>query len=175
MLVTVMRLPMASPDTTILSSLCSACPHAAAGCCVAPPRLDLADIGRIVARGGRDWLLAELASDRIFRPTSAPWLSIRRVSPDGASARCGFHGERGCTIAHDRRPATCNFYVCEEALVEGKNEDARRTLADLVERFGDWDRRLGAALEARWPDPGTVTLDAPFLDWLGASFVAMTG
>ena len=49
-----LRLTVAGPHTTILSSLCGACPYARGGCCVAPPRIALSDLGRIVSLGGRD-------------------------------------------------------------------------------------------------------------------------
>ena len=163
------RLAVLGPETTILSSLCTACPHSPAGCCVAPPRLDLADVGRIVSLGGRDWLLGELAAGRLVRVAGERWLVILRVSPNGAYARCGYHAETGCTIPHERRPATCNFYVCEEALVEGADVRAREVASDLVERFIAWDETLAARAEARG-----ITYDAPFLDWLGETFRAIT-
>lgn len=165
------------PHSAILSPLCASCPYSPAGCCVAPPRLDLADIGRIVALGGRDWLLEEVAAGRLT--VAERWLVIRREKrvprADGPRvATCTYHGPRGCTIDPDRRAATCNYYVCEEALTRGGESARARVLhAELVETYVRWEAELTRRLAEEWPDGFRV--DAPLLDWLGAAFEALSG
>ena len=177
-----LRLTLAGPDTTLLSSLCSACPYSPAGCCVAPPRLDLSDIGRIVAHGGRDWLLEEIAQKRIM--IGERWLSVTRpkrpLVPGGPrEAACAYHSANGCTIPHDRRSATCNYYLCDAAR-DGDGEDntqsadsrrAREAHDELVAKFVAWDAEITRRLNATWPDG--PTFDAAFLDWLGATFTEL--
>ena len=173
-----LHLTIAGPDTKLLSSLCAACPYSPAGCCVAPPRLDLSDVGRIVAHGGRDWLLAEIAAKRIA--AGERWLNVARpkrpLVPGGArEAACVYHAATGCTIPHDRRSATCNYYLCDAARA-GDGDDAalaRATHDELVAKFVAWDEEIGRRVAASWPD-GT-TFDAPFLDWLGATFTELSG
>lgn len=173
----VVRLALAGPHSAIFSSLCAACPYSPAGCCVAPPRLDLADLGRIVSLGGRDWLLAELARGNLV--PAERWLVIRRRKstprPDGPRvAACVYHGPSGCTIPHDRRAATCNYYVCDEALSRGGEAAprARDLHAELVASYVAWEAEIAARIEKRWPDG--FAFDAPFLDWLGATFEELT-
>lgn len=172
------RLALAGPHSAIFSSLCASCPYSPAGCCVAPPRLDLADLGRIVSLGGRDFLLEEIA-----RGNLAPrerWLVIRRRKatprPDGPRvAACVYHGPSGCTIPHDRRAATCNYYVCEDALSRGAasaSSEARALHAELVERYVAWEAEITARLERAWPEG--FAFDAAFLDWLGTTFEELT-
>ncbi len=167
------RLVVAGANTAISSTLCAQCPYSPAGCCTAPPRVDLSDIARIVIRGGRDWLIDEVAAGRLIRNGRALVVKRRKAvaGPDGPRiATCAYHGPQGCTIAHDRRPATCNYYVCEEALAEGGTEGARArdVHADLVETFTRWDAELARLIDQRWPEG--APFDAPFLDWLGATF-----
>ena len=180
-----LQLTIAGPDTKLLSSLCSACPYSPAGCCVAPPRLDLSDIGRIVAHGGRDWLLEEIAAKRIV--TGERWLSVTRpkrpLVPGGArEAACVYHASTGCTIPHDRRSATCNYYLCDAASNgDGDGDDAdaesarraRETHDELVASFVAWDAEITRRLNATWPDG--PTFDAAFLDWLGETFTELAG
>jgi hypothetical protein len=163
------------PHTQLLSSLCAACPYSPAGCCVAPPRLDWSDIGRVVTLGGRDWLLAEIAAKRLV--AGERWLSVTRpkkqLAPGGPrEAACVYHGPTGCTISHDRRSATCNYYVCDAAR-EGEHEArAREVHDDLVKSFVAWDAEITTRVAARWPEG--PTFDAAFLDWLGATFSELT-
>jgi hypothetical protein len=168
-----LRLQLAGADTLLVSSLCTACPHSAAGCCAAPPRVALSDIARIVAHGGRDWLLEEIGAGRLVAAPGNLWLVLPRTTrtmPGSATplAACVYLGETGCTIPHDRRSATCNYYVCEDALVAGGDAEpqARAVLDDLVATFTRRDADLAAATAASWPNGHTF--DAPFLDWLGA-------
>ncbi|MDB5212120.1 MAG: hypothetical protein JWO86_47 [Myxococcaceae bacterium] len=172
-----LRLTIAGPDTKLLSSLCAACPYSPAGCCVAPPRLDLSDVGRIVAHGGRDWLLAEIAQKRIA--VGERWLFVARpkrpLVPGGArEAACVYHGATGCTIPHERRSATCNYYLCDAARA-GDGDDAalaRATHDELVAKFVAWDAELTSRVAASWPEG--PTFDAAFLDWLGETFTELT-
>ena len=174
-----LRLTIAGPDTQLLSTLCAACPYSRAGCCVAPPRLDLSDIGRIVAHGGRDWLLEEIAAKRIV--VGERWLSVTRpkrpLVPGGArEAACVYHAHTGCTISHDRRSATCNYYLCDAALGAGAAADgarARQAHDDLVAKFIAWEAEITRRLDVTWPDG--PTFDAAFLEWLGATFAELTG
>jgi len=168
-----LRLQLAGADTLLVSSLCMTCPHSAAGCCAAPPRVALSDIARIVAHGGRDWLLGEIAAARLVPAPGSLWLVLPRTPrtmPGSAAplSACVYLGMTGCTIPHDRRSATCNYYVCEDALVQGGDAEAeaRRVLEDLVATFTRRDAELAADVAAAFPDGHAF--DAPFLDWLGA-------
>lgn len=168
-----LRLQLAGADTLLTSSLCSACPHSAAGCCAAPPRVALSDIARIVAHGGRDWLLAEIAASRLVAAPGNLWLVLPRTARTmpGASSplsACVYLGLTGCTIPHDRRSATCNYYVCEDALARGGDgeAEARRVLDELVASFTRRDADLAEDVAGAWPQGHAF--DAPFLDWLGA-------
>ena len=170
------RLVVANEHTAILSTLCVQCPHSPAGCCTAPPRVDLSDIARIVRLGGRDWLLAEIEAGRLV--VRERWLVTgrRKKVPRAGAPRvavCVYHGNQGCTISPERRAATCNYYVCEEALARGGPDAprAREVHADLVERFGRWDAELVRQVDARWPNG--PSFDAAFLDWLGAAYAAL--
>ena len=172
------RLVVANEHTTILSTLCAQCPYSPAGCCTAPPRIDLSDVARIVRLGGRDWLLEEIAAGRLVVRTH--WLTIDRRKkvprPGGPRvAACVYLGDRGCTIPPERRAATCNYYVCEDALTRGGPDAprAREIHADLVERFGRWDAELVRRVETEWP--GGPPFDATFLDWLGAAYDELSG
>ena len=168
-----LRLHIAGADTLLTSSLCSACPHSAAGCCAAPPRVALSDVARIVAHGGRDWLLDELREGRLVAAPGNLWLVLPRTPrrmPASAVplAACVYLGETGCSIPHDRRSATCNYYVCEDALAAGGDTEgeARRVLDELVATFARRDAELAKATSKAWP--AGHTFDARFLDWLGA-------
>lgn len=150
------------------SAMCGACPQGVTGCCAAPPVIAWADLGRIVTLGGRDWLLAELAEGRLYPCPRG--LAMKRVdNPDvantGREKKCVYHGERGCTIAHDRRSATCNYYVCDDAL--GADERAREARDRLTETYGAWDLELAERL-------GTPEWNAGFLDRIGEEFRALS-
>jgi hypothetical protein len=140
-----------------------------AGCCATPPGIEWSDLGRIVARGGRDFLLAEIAAGHL-RP-GPRGLFIERVDAPGGDGpkRCVYHGPTGCTIPPDRRAATCNYYVCADALAEGGDPRAAAVLERLVERFGACDRLLASRVAARWPEG--PPWDGAFLDWLGEELV----
>lgn len=170
-----LHLTLAGPHTKILSSLCAACPYSAAGCCVAPPRLDWSDIGRIVSLGGRDWLLDEIAARRLV--IGERWLAVTRpkrpLVPGGPrEAACVYHGATGCTIPHDRRSATCNYYVCDAARAGEHEARALEVHEELVDRFVAWDAEITSRVAAAWPDG--PPFDAPFLDWLGTTFTELS-
>lgn len=152
--------------------MCTRCPQGSTGCCAAPPVVAWADLGRIVLLGGRDWLLAELAAGRLYPCPRG--LALSRVdNPDvaatGRAKKCVYHGPAGCTVAADRRSATCNYYVCDEAWAEaGESRDqraARSTQERLTASYAAWDLVLGARVRARCPTGDNW--DEAFLDWLG--------
>lgn len=178
------RLTVLGPDTQVLSSLCAKCPHAAAGCCVAPPRFAWADIARVVQHGGRDFLLAKIADGSLVPFEHGLTLKRvkARVTGDVRSprvAKCIFHeGGSGCTITADRRPATCNYYVCESVYEKADREGhldevarARTNHDALVERFVAWDEALALHVKANYPDG--VRYDATFLDALAETFAEL--
>ncbi|AGP40366.1 hypothetical protein [Sorangium cellulosum] len=171
------RLELSGEHTRLHSTLCGQCPQGPAGCCVSPPELDWTDIGRIVSLSGRGWLLEQIAAGNLL-PASRG-LELRRVRKrEGPAAprrsKCVYHGARGCTIPADRRAATCNYFLCEDAFaerVDGQADPAsaasRRAHALLREVYGRWDRELAEAIASR---PEGPSWDAAFLDWLGAEF-----
>lgn len=172
------RLELNGAHTRLHSSLCYECPHGMTGCCASPPGVDWSDIGRIVTLGGRDWLLAEVAAGRLR--TGARGLLLQRVANDQRNAgvwptKCVYHGSQGCTIAPERRAATCNYYICDDAFLwAGENQadpDAvlgRELHATLMALYGRWDLEILERVNERWP--GGPPWDAAFLDWLGAEF-----
>ncbi len=175
-----LRLTLAGPDSQITSSLCAHCPHSTAGCCVAPPPLSFADLGRIVQHGGRDWLLGELANGNLVR--SSRGLPLKRTKGRTSDVRgaprltrCVFHGPLGCTIPETRRSVTCNVYICESALEKGRAKPERDTAraarlahAEIVKEQVRLVEQLTARVHERYPageiDP---PYDAAFFDWLG--------
>jgi hypothetical protein len=175
------RLVVAGADSRVLATLCEACPHSPAGCCAGPPRFDWSDIGRVVSRGGIDWLLGEIATGRLAE--AAGGLAIRErkghARPGGPRMpKCGYHDVLGCTIGAERRPATCNYFACEAAMAAepgGRDEaaSARALQAALAERFARWDVALEAEIASTWPDG--PPLDRAFLTWLGSSFDRLAG
>lgn len=170
-----LRLALAGPHTQILSTVCARCPHSAAGCCQGPPPMDWSDVGRIVALGGRDWLLEQIAAKHLV--PDARGLAIAKAKglsrPGGPKVlKCVFHGPTGCTVPPERRSATCNYYVCESVLdaPEAKGEAARAREAKdaLARRFEAWDEGLAREVVERYPEG--VVWDAALLDWLGGRF-----
>jgi hypothetical protein len=177
-----LRLTLAGAHTLLTSTLCARCPQGPAGCCASPPAVAFADIGRIVRLGGRDFLLSELAAGRL-RPI-ARGLAILRAPPAGdLPARCVDHGPAGCSIPHDRRSATCNYYICDDAFAFGGEAEAekdrrgalakaRRVHDRLTALYGQWDIAIGERVRSRYP--GGPPWDAVFLDWLGGEFDRVT-
>lgn len=164
------RLVGRGPFTLVLSTLCARCPMGDTGCCASPPAIEWSDLGRIVARGGASFLLARIADGSLR--TGPRGLFITRVSPrEGASLRCVFHGPAGCTLPPERRAATCDYYVCDDALAEAGEaggdpiaKRARRTVDRLTESHGRWDRAIAERVRERWPEG--PPWDQSFLDWL---------
>ncbi len=170
------HLELAGPDSRLCSTLCAACPFGPAGCCTSPPEHDWSDIGRVVALGGREFLLAEIAAGNL-RPV-ARGLEIRRVRRRESLVvarvrKCVYHGAEGCTIAPSRRPATCNYFLCDEAYAGGgeRRDAARDAHGELMRLYRGWDDALAGEVHARWPDG--APWDAAFLDWLGAAYEAL--
>jgi len=174
----VIRLEQAGVNTRLHSSLCFACPHGPTGCCASPPGVDWSDIGRIVGLGGRDWLLAEIAAGSL-RP-GPRGLLLKRVENREANAgvwptKCVYHGSQGCTIPPERRAATCNYYICDDAfLYGGENQGdsaavaGREAHAILMALYGRWDLEIMAQVGEHWP--GGPPWDGGFLDWVGQEF-----
>ncbi len=174
---TLLRIEGSGPHAVLLSTLCAACPQGFTGCCAGPPEYDWSDVGRVVAAGGKGFLLACLAEGKIV--PSPRGLLLRRVRTRSAGTqrrrlRCVHHGERGCTIPQSFRPATCNYYLCDDAFADGEREApgsslaCRRAHGWLRATYEGWDRTLAAEVQEQWPEgPGW---DGPFLDWLGARF-----
>lgn len=169
------RLERAGEHTRLHSSLCSQCPHGATGCCASPPGVDWSDIGRIMSLGGRDWLLEHLAAGNLR--TGERGLLLKRVENTEGNAgvwptKCVYHGPQGCTIPPDRRAATCNYYICDDAFAfGGENQGEARAVsgreahAVLMALYGRWDLELLEKVKGRWP--AGPPWDAEFLDWVG--------
>lgn len=172
------RLELAGADSRLHSTLCSQCPHGPTGCCASPPGVDWSDIGRIAGQSGRDWLLEQMAAGDLR--TGERGLLIRRVENLAGNAgvwptKCVYHGEQGCTIQPERRAATCNYYICDDAFAFGGEEQGepaavfgREVHATLTTLYGRWDLEIQAGVQERWP--GGPPWDGPFLDWVGAEF-----
>lgn len=172
------RLELHGAHTRLHSTLCYECPHGMTGCCASPPGVDWSDIGRIVTLGGRDWLLEQIRLG-CLRP-GPRGLLLQRVENDQANAgvwptKCVYHGPQGCTIPPERRAATCNYYICDDAfLAGGENQGVteavtgREIHATLMALYGRWDLAIMDEVAEQWP--GGAPWDAPFLDWLGTAY-----
>lgn len=175
------RLEVIGAHTQLLSTLCAKCPQGPAGCCKAPPEVDWSDVGRIVAGGGRDFVLARMAAKELI-PTERG-LVIRRVKRREAKTepmerKCVFHGAGGCTIRPAMRPATCNYFLCEDTFVEGGERKgefaavrAREAHGALRAAYERWDAEMAARITKAFPEG--PAWDAAFLDWLGETFVEL--
>lgn len=177
------RLELAGPHTRILSTLCAQCPFGPLGCCAGPPDFDWSDIGRVVSLGGRDWLLDQIGKRNLSPVAHGLWL--RRVKKrtsinETRRSRCVHHGPTGCTLSADRRPATCNYFVCEEVFVEGaagggraESLASRQAHAGLMEAYSHCDREVGTRMSELWPEG--VVWNALFLEWLGSEYDHLVG
>lgn len=175
------RLELAGEHTRLHSTLCAACPHGTTGCCASPPGVDWSDIGRIVALGGRDWLLEQIAAGSLR--SGERGLLLMRVENQEANAgiwptKCVFHGPAGCTVTPERRAATCNYYICDDAFAlggEAQGEPAavagREAHALLMSLYGRWDQELLAWIRSEWPRG--IAWDTPFLEAVGAMYSRM--
>lgn len=172
------RVERSRADTRLHSTLCAQCPHGPTGCCASPPGVDWSDIGRIVSHGGAGWLLCEIAAGNL-RPGPRGLLLKRVANPEANAGvwptKCVYHGPRGCTIPPERRAATCNYYICDDAfLVGGENQgDAeavagREVHATLMALYGRWDLELMEAVQATWP--GGPPWDEPFVEWVAEAW-----
>lgn len=162
--------------TGLLSPLCMWCPHGATGCCASPPGFDWSDIGRVLTLGGRQWLKAQMAEGFILElqqryDVPVRGLQLRRVANTAANSsawptKCVYHGEKGCTIHRDQRPATCNYYLCDQAYdMAAEGADAgREAQAILQTLFGRWDLEIADRVAAKWPHaiPWQTAPDAIF-------------
>lgn len=109
----------------------------------------------------------------------ADGLAIARRVHGEHGASCTFFAPGvGCTIAAERRPTTCNHYVCDRALEDAEREDEAREavrtkamLEELVPRLARYDAALiEGAKRLGWPERG---IDGPLLDTLAELFAAM--
>src|SRR4051812_10212352 len=165
------RLELLGAHTRVHATLCNACPQGPAGCCASPPGVEWSDLGRIVSLGGAAWIQEQLAAGNLKRGGRA--LNIRRREADDAGPRrCVYHAGQGCTIPVERRTATCNFYVCDDAFASEAGGPAAPSVAEgkaavdlLMGTHGAWDAAIAERIHARWHD--APPWDAAFLAWLG--------
>jgi len=157
------QLDLEGEHTGLLSPLCMECPHGATGCCASPPGFDWSDVGRVLKLGGRAWLIDQMAAGLILPlqhkyGSPSRGLQLLRIENPAANAgvwptKCNFHGDQGCTIGRDRRPATCNYYLCDQAfeMAGEAGEPAREAQALLQTLYGRWDLEIAGAVAERWP------------------------
>jgi hypothetical protein len=171
------RLDLLGADTHLHSSLCCRCPQGRAGCCASPPAIAWADIGRIVSLGGRDWLFDQMQEGNLIPGTRGLVIRRAEASEDEAGRwprRCIYLGPIGCTIPAERRSATCNYYLCDDAFVHGEGatarsvvSSARRAHGTLTDFFGRLDLLIAERIEQHF---GTPPWDEAFLEWLGREY-----
>lgn len=169
-----LRLTLLGADSLLCSDLCASCPEGPAGCCVAPPLVDFSDIGRVVYHGGLEFLLAQIAARNLLPVERG--LRVRRVKRresvmEPLRRKCVFHGEGGCTIRHEFRPATCNYFLCEHAFQRGLPLDrtlAREAHSALRAFYERIDAEISQAVQETFPDG--IAWDTAFLEWLGERF-----
>lgn len=176
-----LRLALAGTETHLQSTLCAACPQGPIGCCVGPPDYTWADIGSMVARGDRDWVLSQIAARNLFpRPTGLALRRVRRRDNPLAPRhlKCVHHGLHGCTIAADQRPSTCNVFVCADVYTEAGEargepivQEARAAHARFVEATIRRQKALADRIAETYPEG--IPWDAAFLDWLASEIVAI--
>ena len=173
------RLELLGAHTRVHATLCRACPQGPAGCCASPPGVEWSDLGRIVSLGGAAWILEQLAAGNLKHGGRALNFSRREADAMGPK-RCVFHEGQGCTIPADRRSATCNFYVCDDAFdragesagAEGGDVVAGRKAVDrLMDLHGRWDLEIAARVQVRWPEG--PQWDATLLAWLGEEYARL--
>jgi hypothetical protein len=137
-------------------------------------------LGRVLAHGGVDWLIDEIAAGRLAPASDGLVIRERRgiARPGGPRmTKCTYHDLHGCTILPERRPATCNYFVCEAALTGDDGSSVpeagrvRSLQAALAAQFERWDAVLAAHVAVAWPDG--APFDSAFFAWLGARFDAL--
>lgn len=149
--------------TGLLSPLCTECPHGPTGCCASPPGFDWSDVGRVLTLGGRHWLSAQMAAGRVTsmqhrHGVPSRGLQLQRVDNTAINTatwptKCVYHGERGCTIERTQRPATCNYYLCDDAYDRAgpAGAPARAAHTTLQTLYGRWDLEIAEAVHSAWP------------------------
>lgn len=157
------RLDLEGEHTGLLSPLCMECPHGATGCCASPPGFDWSDMGRVLKLGGRKWLGDQMAAGLILslqhqHGSPSRGLKLLRTENPAANAgvwptKCVYHGDQGCRLGRDRRPATCNYYLCDQAydMAGEAAETASKAQALLQTLYGRWDLELAKTVAGRWP------------------------
>lgn len=143
-------LKLLGPDTAIVSTLCASCPQGPTGCCTSPPPMDFVDAARLARAGQQAFLLEKIRDKSLIVSTHG--LVLRRTknrtsADERRKKRCVFHGPLGCTILESQRPATCNYYVCDDVYREGKETGA----SDVVQEAQLVHQRL-AAQNVAWAD-----------------------
>jgi hypothetical protein len=164
------RLPIVGEHPQLSSTLCAECPQGPLGCCVGPPDHAWADVAGLVARGDRDWVLAEIAAGRLIPKATglAMRLVRRRESPTTPRRRkCVYHNLDGCTLPPARRPGTCNHFLCSDAYARAGERaafEARAKHAAFVEARVADSRAIAERVAEAFPEG--PTWDAAFLDGL---------
>ncbi|MEP7125424.1 MAG: hypothetical protein ABJE95_31115 [Byssovorax sp.] len=170
------RLELLGAHTRVHATLCFACPQGPAGCCASPPGVEWSDLGRIVTLGGAAWILEQITAGNLVHGARA--LNLRRREADALGPRrCVFHQGQGCTIPADRRAATCNFYVCDDAFARedksaGDATAGREAVDLLMDTHGRWDLEIAERVQARFP--GGLPWDITLLAWLGEEYLRLS-
>lgn len=169
------HLVLLGAHTRVLASLCASCPSGPAGCCAAPPGLSWSDIGRIASLGGAGWIAEEMARGHLRRGPRG--LVIHRVEVEPAYRKCVYHGPEGCTIAHDRRSAACNYYVCSEALdgAEGDVVVAEAACSAWMAQYAGWDETLSLEIGGWEGRVDSLEEDLRLFERLGRRFEELSG
>lgn len=170
------RLVLLGPHTRLVADLCAACPQGATGCCSAPPDLSWADLGRVVALGGLDWVLAELGEGRLLAGPRG--LVVRRVASDepaSGATKCVYHGELGCTLTPDLRSAACNYYLCKDALATSGDDGfgVEAAGAAWTTQYAAWNEELSIDLLRGWEASVADGGERALLVELGRRFSAL--
>jgi hypothetical protein len=176
------RLPVASEHPQLASTLCTECPQGPVGCCVGPPDHSRSDVAALVARGDRDFLLAEIAAGNLTPRASGLALRLVRRRESATTPRrrkCVYHRLGGCTLPPSRRPGTCNHFLCTDAYAraceghgDGVAEEARAIHGSFVAASVSQSRALGERIVEAFPEG--PPWDAAFLDGLAAGGVWST-
>lgn len=148
-----------------------------AGCCAAPPGLSWADMGRMATLGQARWIVDEMRAGRLRRGPRG--IIIERVEsvPDGGK-KCIYHADgQGCTVPAERRSASCNYYVCGDAL-EGEGADmvaAEAACAAWMQQYATWDEILSAEVGGWGATPEDPAAEERLFEHLGVRFQELSG